>query len=223
MLTTRRTQAQWNFSLLPYGDLWRRKRKLLHSHIHQGVADRYDSIQVASARRFAREILTVLPMEKALPRAIRLNIGQTIIKIVYGFDAESYEDDYIALPEKVFQDTIKVLSPGQFFVDAIPIRELSVRKNVWPRLINRLVKYVPVWFPGASFQRLVQDIQVTQRRMLNTPIDSVRALMVRNSYLSGSHPFTDPRRRLREKLRRQWRTRCSKKTRRFRLTNPNSR
>jgi cytochrome P450 len=113
----------WSLARLPYADRWRRGRKLLHAHVHQGVAHRYHPIQLASARRFARDILSVQPDKEALATAIRANFGRTIIKIVYGIDAPDAESEYIALAEQVIRHAVQAAAPGRFLVDSWPIRE----------------------------------------------------------------------------------------------------
>jgi hypothetical protein len=114
----------WSFVVLNYGDLWRRKRKLMHSYVNQGAAIRYHPTQVAMARRFALDILASTNDQEALPRAVRLNFAQMIIKIVYGIDVASYESEYISLPEKVIQNGSETFTPGRFLVDFFPICEL---------------------------------------------------------------------------------------------------
>jgi hypothetical protein len=42
-----------------------------------------------------------------------------------------------------------------------------------------LVRHVPAWLPGASFQQLALDHHLTQRRALDNPINVVKAQMVR--------------------------------------------
>jgi cytochrome P450 len=120
---TLRMDLRWPLSRLPYGERWRRSRKLLHAHVHQGVAHQYHSIQVDSARRFVREVLTIKPESEALPQAIRDSIGRTIIKIIYGIDVKDAESEYISLPEKVIRYTIEGGTPGRFLVDSLPICE----------------------------------------------------------------------------------------------------
>jgi cytochrome P450 len=112
----------WSLARLPYGDKWRRGRKLLHAHVHQGVVHRYHPIQLASARRFAQDILSIKPDKEALAKAVRANFGRTIIKIVYGVDAPDMESEYISLPEKVLVHTVQGGAPGRWFVDSWPIR-----------------------------------------------------------------------------------------------------
>lgn len=123
---------EWSFVVLPYGELWRRKRKLMHTHVHQGVSDQFHPIQTACARRFVRDILAEKSDKEALPQAVRLNFAQMIIKVVYGIDVENYQSEYIALPEKVIADFSQVCTPGRFLVDFIPIR--TVLSSCWPDL-----------------------------------------------------------------------------------------
>jgi hypothetical protein len=116
--------AHWAFSRAPYGETWRRKRKLMHGHIHQGVVDRYHPIQVASARRLARSILVTHNDPESLPQLVRLTFGQTVIKAMYGIDVDGYNNKYISLPEKVLALISEAGAPGRFLVDFIPPCEL---------------------------------------------------------------------------------------------------
>jgi hypothetical protein len=119
----------WSLARLPYAEKWRRGRKLLHAHVHQGVAHRYHAIQLASARRFARDILSVQTDKAALAPAIRANFGRTIIKIVYGLDAPSAESEYISLAEQVIRHAVQAAGPGRFLVDSWPIRERQTQAS----------------------------------------------------------------------------------------------
>jgi hypothetical protein len=163
--------------MLPYGDLWRRKRKLMHAHVHPGFVDRYLPIQTASARRLARDVLAATSEEKALPQAIRLNFAQMIMKVVYGLEIESYESEYISLPERVLEILSEVTTPGRFFVDFLPFREWESHMTK-PVSDLPIVRYIPSWFPGAGFQRLALESQETHRRALDNPINAVQSQMV---------------------------------------------
>jgi hypothetical protein len=111
----------WQLSRMPYGDAWRRGRKLLHGHVHQGVSPKYHSTQLHAARRFARDILGAQQDPEVLPHMIRTNIGQTIIKLVYAIDVKDTESEYISLPEKVVRHVSEGSLPGRFLVDLLPI------------------------------------------------------------------------------------------------------
>jgi cytochrome P450 len=118
-----RLKLDWSFVVLPYGEAWRRKRKLMHAHIRSDALPRYTPTQTAAARRLARDILATPPEPDALYRAVRLNFGQAILKAMYGIDVDSGESDYITLPEKVLADFNEAGIPGRFMVDMIPACE----------------------------------------------------------------------------------------------------
>jgi cytochrome P450 len=116
----------WLLSMQPYGELWRRGRKLLHGHVHQGVTPQYQPVQLESARRFIREILLAKTDKEALPHAIKSNFGRSIIRIVYGIDANSDDSEYISLPNQVLENISEASTPGRFLVDFLPIRTCSL-------------------------------------------------------------------------------------------------
>jgi cytochrome P450 len=112
---------KWLLSMMPYGETWRRGRKLLHSQVHPGVSPKYHPVQLRAARRFARDILNAKQDKEVLPHMVRTNFGQTIIKMVYGIDAKDGESEYISLPEKVLDNINEGGLPGRFLVDFLPI------------------------------------------------------------------------------------------------------
>jgi hypothetical protein len=113
-----------------YGDRWRGGRKLLHSHVHVEVASKYHPIQLASARRLARDILRSKTTPEALPRAVKSNFGRSIMKMVYGIEVRDDEDDYLSLAEKVLEEINEASTPGRFLVDFLPIREYRIRTDL---------------------------------------------------------------------------------------------
>jgi cytochrome P450 len=117
----------WQLSMMPYGDTWRRGRKLLHSHVHPGVSPRYHSIQLDAAHRFARDILKVKQDDENLHYLIHANIGQTIVRMVYGIDVTDNDSEYITLAEKVVDYINESVLPGRFLVEFLPARKYLIR------------------------------------------------------------------------------------------------
>ena len=60
----------------------------------------------------------------------------TIMKIAYGISVQESGDPYISMAEIAFTGVAEAGIPGAFWVDSFPV-----------------LKYVPSWFPGASFQK----------------------------------------------------------------------
>jgi cytochrome P450 len=113
----------WILVMLPYGEAWRRARKLFHAHVHQAAAHRYHPVQIDSARRFARDILSVKTDNEALPEAIRVSLGRSIIQLVYGIDVPDADSEYLSLPARVVASINEAATPGRFMVDFLPFCE----------------------------------------------------------------------------------------------------
>jgi cytochrome P450 len=120
----------WQLATLPYGDTWRRGRKLLHAHVHPGATPKYNSVLVHAARRFARDILSAKQDDDILPYVIHANVGQTIVKVVYGIDVTDTDSEYITLPERVVDYMNEAVSPGRFLVEFFPICEYPLRSSL---------------------------------------------------------------------------------------------
>ena len=58
------------------------------------------------------------------------------MKIAYGITVQETNDPYIATAEDAMKGAFAAAIPGTFWVDFLPF-----------------LKYVPSWFPGASFQK----------------------------------------------------------------------
>ena len=49
----------WNAGLLPYGDKWRKRRRLLHNHFHQKKSEGYYPALISATRHMLRETYVV--------------------------------------------------------------------------------------------------------------------------------------------------------------------
>ncbi|PPQ72181.1 hypothetical protein CVT24_002393 [Panaeolus cyanescens] len=123
----------YNMGLLPYGSWWRRHRRDFHHHFHAGITPKYKPIQVEETHAFLKRLL-VTPDDFLLH--IRHTFGSTIMRIAYGITIRDTTDPYVTQLEKALYGLAEAAVPGAFLVDFIPA-----------------LKYVPSWFPGASFQK----------------------------------------------------------------------
>jgi cytochrome P450 len=113
----------WNFSLMPYGERWRQRRKMLHAHVQSSVVSQYQPIQIRAARELAHELLTVLPSPETLPALVRAHVGAEIVKVTYGIEvgkSEAARQKYIDVAEQAVAGFVKGASPGHFMVDYFP-------------------------------------------------------------------------------------------------------
>ena len=61
----------------------------------------------------------------ALTLILRSVIGAIIMEITYGLDITSHEDKFLRAAERAMERVERVLVPGAFLVDTLPIRSLS--------------------------------------------------------------------------------------------------
>jgi hypothetical protein len=121
MMFSFRMSFDWSFATMPYGAKWQECRRLLHAYVRSSAAVTYQPVQLASARSLVLDLLRAEHNQNVLPGMIRTNFGATTMKMVYGIDIKSGEDEYITIPEKVLHALSEAAIPGRFLVDLFPI------------------------------------------------------------------------------------------------------
>lgn len=100
-----------------------------------------------------------------------------ILKIAYGYNIEPYgRDPLVHIANLALEHFAIAGTPGAWLVDMVPIREWSPNgKLKWRLMIT--VKYIPAWFPGASFKRTAQEWKKNLENVMNIPYAFVRQRM----------------------------------------------
>ncbi|EPQ53769.1 cytochrome P450 [Gloeophyllum trabeum ATCC 11539] len=93
----------WNTSLMPYGDKWRKHRRSFHQFFNSAVCPKYRDVQVRESHEMLGRLL---------------------------------QDPSKFLEHTHYEPMVEAVTPGAFLVDLLPI-----------------LKYIPTWFPFASFKR----------------------------------------------------------------------
>jgi hypothetical protein len=88
--------------------------------------------------------------------------------MTYSIKIQPYNDPYIKIAEDTVESSTELLIPGAFLVDIIPI-----------------LKYVPVWFPGAKFQRKAVVMREQLGKIRNETFAATEEIMVCDSSLFG--------------------------------------
>jgi cytochrome P450 len=115
--------CHWHLSFLPYGERWRQARKLMHRHINVKATPTFHPVQVDAARRLVVDLLAAPQQRSMLPLVARVNVGQTIIKIVYGIDVKGADSEFISLPARLLDLMKQSMMLGRFWVDLVPARK----------------------------------------------------------------------------------------------------
>jgi cytochrome P450 len=118
-----RMDGKWILGFMPYGELWRKERKLMHTYMHAGAVPTFHPVQITAAHRLVIDLLAAPQHSSTLPSVVQCNIGQTIIKIVYGIDVKDADSDLASIPGQFARLLTESLMPGRFLVDLIPACE----------------------------------------------------------------------------------------------------
>ncbi|KAH9925322.1 cytochrome P450 [Fomitopsis serialis] len=124
-------------AMLPYGQRHREGRKLILGTVNARKAPELHAIQEAKAADFVSR-LTRNPSE--FRPHLRWLLASIVLQITYGINVDSYDDAYVRAVEIVLNDFSEVTAPGAYLVDGLPF-----------------LKYIPEWFPGASFKRIARE------------------------------------------------------------------
>ncbi|KAE9397654.1 cytochrome P450 [Gymnopus androsaceus JB14] len=90
-------------------------------------------------------------------------MGAIILGVAYGLHVQPKNDPDIEAANKMIDVLTRALLPGAFLVDSFPI-----------------LKYVPSWFPGASFKRKANSWNGIRHATITPPFMKVKEAMVTN-------------------------------------------
>jgi hypothetical protein len=88
--------------------------------------------------------------------------------IVYGISVQESDDPYISIAEEALEGLSTAGVPGAFWVDLLPI-----------------LKYVPSWFPGASFKKKAARWRAVNHTMAERPFRYVKEQFVQVYLFNG--------------------------------------
>ena len=91
------------------------------------------------------------------------------MKIAYGIAVQESDDPYISTAEEVLSGVAEAGIPGSFLVDLFPV-----------------LKYVPSWFPGASFQKRTARWKEAVNIMAEKPFRHVKEQLVQPTFFESS-------------------------------------
>ncbi|TDZ14126.1 Multifunctional cytochrome P450 monooxygenase [Colletotrichum orbiculare MAFF 240422] len=130
----------WKYATggLEYNDTLRLHRKAFARILGtKATAARYDTLQEAEVGHF---LLHVLDNPQKLTEHIAKEAGSVILNITYGYNTEQFQKDpLLSKMNEATEHFAYAATPGAFLVDTFP-----------------MLRYVPEWFPGASWKKLAK-------------------------------------------------------------------
>ena len=161
--------------MLPYGDVWRASRRIFTKYFNPSNPSINQPREIIYVRRFLGQLLqtsddfllhvrryvTIFSGKYALHFLCISLVGSTALSMTYGISVLRYDDPYIKIAEEAMEAVAELLIAGTFLVDIIPI-----------------LKYVPEWFPGATFQRKAATMRKHAGTIRNAAFAAAEKLMV---------------------------------------------
>ena len=141
---------KWLLALMPYGEAWKEGRRMFTQYFHPGNTEVYKATQMEFLYKMLPRLLNDPENFLSITRqyvsqlVINLNlkeysvsaVGWIAISLAYGLDIRETDDPHIKRAEKATKSVEYVTGSGTYLVDILPI-----------------LRYVPSWVPGATFQK----------------------------------------------------------------------
>ncbi|PIL22725.1 cytochrome P450 [Ganoderma sinense ZZ0214-1] len=165
----------WNFGLFPYGEQWRRFRRMFWQHFHPGVVSKHTPhLEKGAAMLLSR--LSTDPTK--LPDHIRYSIGVIVLPMTYGIRVSEENNKYLSLVEEGN-------STGEHLISSTSILEFI------PALAG-----LPTWLPGTSFLRTLERGRKTTLQMRTIPWNDTRHGLMEGAEYDPNNVAASMRKRL---------------------------
>ncbi|KAK1236879.1 hypothetical protein MKX08_007827 [Trichoderma sp. CBMAI-0020] len=139
--------------LLPYNDLWRKGRKLMHSLASESVAAAYEPVQMRGSFRLLRDLLAD---PNNYETWFERSSAGVVLQLAYGKTVETGDEPIVGDILEVVHTLERVISPGAYLVDTFPI-----------------LMWLPKWL--APFKREGDCLHQRELSLFRKNIDDVRA------------------------------------------------
>ncbi|KAM0470198.1 hypothetical protein ACHAPX_010084 [Trichoderma viride] len=161
--------------LLPYNDLWRKGRKLMHSLASESVAPAYEPVQLRESFRLLKDLLA--DPDNYETWFERFSAG-VVLQLAYGKTVETGDEPIVRDILEVVHTLERVISPGAYLVDTFPV-----------------LMWLPKWL--APFKREGDRLHKRELSLFRKNIDDVRAEIANGdqtpsfcrSWLEKEHSF----------------------------------
>jgi hypothetical protein len=141
------------------GSRFRKQRRIIQQNFNQRASREYEGLQERQNNKFLNNLLHA-PRDFA--QHAKHLAASTILKIAYGHEVKSLDDEFVALPEQVGGTAAEIgaTSVGAMLVDFFP-----------------MLRHVPSWIPGADFKRRAIALHKDFDAFLSAPFEMVKRNM----------------------------------------------
>ncbi|KAH8105253.1 cytochrome P450 [Cristinia sonorae] len=146
--------AYWSFAMMPCNSTWRTHRRHFHDYFNRSALPQYHAIELEETQKV---LVRMLESPNEAPQHIRNLPGSSIIRIVYGTRTAAELQDYVDLAERGLEAARKLLVPGAFLAELIPV-----------------LRYVPPWLPGGAARKFAAQYRPAMDELRHRPFNEVK-------------------------------------------------
>ncbi|KAF8208101.1 cytochrome P450 [Mycena galopus ATCC 62051] len=139
---------KFNMGLQPYGPVYKKHRKAFQHGFNRRESNGYQHVQTRENTLLLEKLLTD---PSKYDSHLRITTGAIIMMIGLGYPITE-NDEFVRIAEAAQLAMVSAARPGAYLVDLLPI-----------------LKYVPEWFPGASFQTVAREGRELSEELQNKP------------------------------------------------------
>ncbi|GLB43502.1 putative cytochrome p450 [Lyophyllum shimeji] len=157
---------EFNIALIPYGDKWRRHRRLFQQNFKKEASLTYQPVQTRKIHEMLYSLLTD-PEDYALHYK---NLAGAIVMATM-FDKHISLADvnrFSTAVERAVAKLSEAFLPGAFAVNLFPF-----------------LRHIPSWLPGAGFKRLAKECKAYTDAVRNIPFRRVKEKMASDAEVVG--------------------------------------
>ncbi|KAH9478386.1 Cytochrome P450 monooxygenase COX2 [Psilocybe cubensis] len=143
-----------NVAVMPYGEEWRKRRKVCQKHFNLDASKSYEPLQIAQVRKLLQGLLD---SPEQFDAHSKMFSAALTIKMMYGYDIADLNDPCVTLADEALSLGTRLVVPGANLIDIFPP-----------------LRHVPAWFPGASSQKKAAIIRRMTDEVVRLPLDYVK-------------------------------------------------
>ncbi|TFK37751.1 cytochrome P450 [Crucibulum laeve] len=170
--------GDWIIGFMPYGEFWRRHRKIFHNFFHPKAVTAYQPVQRNAIKTMLKELHDT---PSGFANHVLRYTGTVILDIMYGYKVKAENDSYVSLAKEANEGFIRVAG-HTFLVDLIP----GLRR-------------LPSWLPGMGSLRSAEIYKKNAFNLRDTPFELLKASIANGTVtpclasdiLAAADPNTD--------------------------------
>ncbi|KAG9079815.1 hypothetical protein FRC06_007437, partial [Ceratobasidium sp. 370] len=150
-------------SMLPYGERWRKSRRIMHQWLHKEASVAFQPSQQHQARLLLQRLLNKferLDSSEELELEIYRTMAGTIMHSAYGWKVEDTSDMFVLNAKQAVEHITRGCLASNFMVNTFPV-------------LNR----VPDWFPWTGWKSVAKAWREADYNAVNDPYNWTKAEM----------------------------------------------